>query len=145
MDTRFWISGVVSFVLMMAVGFVVHGMLLHDDYLQTKLFRSPEASQAYFPYMLLAHILMGFAFAWIYRQGISPGESWVSQGIRFGIAVSLLMTIPMYLIYYAVQPMPGMLVAKQIVFDIIAVLITALVVAFINKTRVQATMPNKSV
>ena len=134
MDIKFWISGVVSFILMMAAGFVIHGMLLHDDYLQTKLFRSPEGSETYFPYMLLAHILMGFAFAWIYRQGISPGESWVSQGIRFGAAISLLMTIPMYLIYYAVQPMPGMLVAKQIIFDVIAVLITAVVVAFINKT-----------
>jgi hypothetical protein len=43
------------------------------------------------------------------------------------------MTIPIYLIYYAVQPMPGAVVAKQIVFDVVAVLIMGIVVAWINR------------
>ena len=41
----------------------------------------------------------------------------LGQGVRYGIAVSVLAVIPMYLIYYAVQRMPEALVAKQIVFD----------------------------
>jgi hypothetical protein len=73
--------------------------------------------------MVLAHTLFGFAFTWLYRQGKTAGASTLGQGVRFGLAVAVLMTIPTYLIYYAVQPTPGALAAKQIVFDSIAVVL----------------------
>ena len=41
----------------------------------------------------------------------------LQQGIRYGIAIALLAPVPVYLIYYAVQQLPGMMVVKQIVFD----------------------------
>jgi len=53
--------------------------------------------------------------------------------LRYGIAIAVLMTIPTYLIYYAVQPIPGALVAKQIVFDTIAALIMGIVVAWTSQ------------
>ena len=55
--------------------------------------------------------------------------------MRFGLAVALLTVIPMYLIYYAVQPMPGNLVAKQIIFDTIAMVIMGIACAWINQVR----------
>jgi hypothetical protein len=137
MNKKFLITGLVCTIVAFVVSFIVHGVLLASDYtaLAAKgMFRTPEDSAGYFPFMILAHVLIGFAFAWIYMQGISAGQSWVSQGIRYAIAVICLTTIPMYLIYYAVQPMPGMTVAKQIVFDAIGMMITGLVAAFINKT-----------
>jgi hypothetical protein len=45
----------------------------------------------------------------------------------------VLAVIPTYLIYYAVQPMPGALVAKQIVYELIAMVIMGIVVAWINQ------------
>ncbi len=45
----------------------------------------------------------------------------------------MLVTIPTYLIYYAVQPMPGMVVAKQIVFDSIGMVLLGIVAAWINQ------------
>src|SRR5438128_300723 len=61
------------------------------------------------------------------------GEAVAGQGIRFGIAVICLTTVPLYLIYYVVQPMPGATVAKQIVFDGILVLILGAIVAFMYR------------
>jgi hypothetical protein len=55
--------------------------------------------------------------------------------VRFGLAVSALSVIPTYLIYFAVQPMPGDLVAKQMVFDTIATVIMGIVCAWINQDR----------
>lgn len=134
MDRKFWISGVACTIAAFALSFVVHGILLHADYAQLpNLFRPEVEAQGYFHFMVIAHIFIGFAFAWIYRQGISSGTPWFIQGIRFGVAVACLVTIPTYLIYYTVQPMPGMMVAKQIVFDGIAVILTGLVAAFINR------------
>ncbi len=50
--------------------------------------------------------------------------------------MTVLIPIPIYLIHYAVQPMPGMLVAKQIVFDAIGMLLLGIVAAWINQRDV---------
>ena len=134
MGGRFWISVVVMFVLCLATGFVVHGMLLHGDYSQLpNLLRTETDAQGYFGWMLLGDLLMGFGLTWIYVKGREPGKPSVSQGLRFGIAIAMLMTVPIYLIYYAVQPWPGAVVVKQIVYDGIGVLIKGVVVALINQ------------
>ena len=134
MGGRFWISVVVMTVLSFLSGFVIHGLLLHGDYAQLPGLLRPEAeAPGYFGWMILADLLMGFGLTWIYLKGREPGRPPLGQGLRFGLAVSVLMTIPMYLIYYAVQPWPGAVVVKQIVYDTISVLVMGVVVAFINQ------------
>lgn len=133
MDKKFWIAGAAAFILSFATGFVGHGLLLHNDYGQIpNLMRTEADAMGYFPFMLLSHLIKGFAFAWVYQRGVS-GAPWLGQGVRYGIAMALLITIPLYLVYYAVQPMPGSLVVKQIVVDSISTLLMAVVVAFICK------------
>lgn len=68
------------------------------------------------------------AFVWIYRQGREDRPP-VGQGLRYGLAVAALAVVPKYLIYYAVQPLPGALVVKQIVLDTIVVVVIGIVVA----------------
>jgi magnesium-transporting ATPase (P-type) len=138
MNKNFFIAWIVVFVAWMAGSFLVHGVLLHEGYAQLpNLFRSEADAQKYFPLMLLAHLLMAGAFAWIYSRGIEAG-SWLAQGIRFGVAVALLMTVPMYTIYYVVQPLPGMHVVKQAVFDSILVVLLGVIVAFVYRPRAAA-------
>ena len=60
-------------------------------------------------------------------------SSWLMQGLRFGLAIALLATVPNYLIYFAVQPNPGLLVVKQIVFDTLAMLATGAAAAALNR------------
>ena len=133
MNKKFLISVVVMFVLSMGLGFLVHGLLLNQAYTQLQgLFRTPQDAQAYFPFMLLAHVFIAFGFVWIYERG-KEDKPFLTQGIRFGLAVAVLSTIPMYLIYYAVQPMPAAVVYKQIVFDTLSVLLMGVVVAWLNK------------
>ena len=133
MNKKFLLSVVVIFVLSMALGFLVHGVLLNPAYTQLQgLFRTPQDAQAYFPFMLLAHVFIAFGFVWIYQRG-KEDKPFLAQGIRFGMAVAVLMTIPMYLIYYAVQPMPAPLVFKQIVFDTLGMLLMGIAVARLNQ------------
>jgi drug/metabolite transporter (DMT)-like permease len=122
------------FVAAMLLGFLVHGMLLHGAYakLVPEVFRAPDDAQHYFPYMLLAHLFIAIGFTWIYRAG-RDNRPWVGQGLRFGLAVAVLTTIPTYLIYFAVQPLPSDLVAQQIVYDTISMVILGLVVAAVNR------------
>jgi hypothetical protein len=137
-NKRFFITWAVIFVAWMIGSIVVHGVLLHDDYAKLPNLMRPEAeAQRYFPLMILAHIIMSGAFAWIYSRGVEDAP-WAPQGIRYGVAVALLAIVPMYLIYYVVQPMPGVTVAKQIVFDSIVIVILGLIAAFLYRSPARA-------
>lgn len=133
MNKKFIISVIVIFVLAMGLSFLVHGFLLAPSYVELKgMMRTPEDSQAFFPYMLLAHVFIAFGFVWIYNKG-KEDKPFLSQGICYGIAIATITAIPMYLIYYAVQPMPGILVVKQLIFDSVTYVVLGIVVAWINK------------
>ena len=133
MNKRFFIAWVVVFVVWFLGSYVVHGLLLHDDYMRlSNLFRSEGDSMKFFPLMILAHIIMSAAFAWIYSRGVEA-LPWLAQGIRYGLAIVLLTVLPTYLIYYVVQPMPGATVAKQIVFDGILIVILGVIVAYVYR------------
>ena len=130
---RFVIAWIVIFVAWFAGSFVVHGVLLHGDYASLpNLFRTESEAQSFFPLMVLAHVLLAGSFVWIYARG-AEDKPWFPQGIRFGIAIALLTVVPLYLIYYVVQPMPGATVARQIAFDGILTLVLASIVAFIYR------------
>ena len=134
MGGRFWISVVVMFVVSFALGFVVHGVLLHSDYAALPNLLRPEAeAQHYFRWMFLANALIGLGMTWVYRKGREAGKPFLGQGLRFGLALAVLITIPTYLIYYAVEPWPGAVVVKQIVYDGIGMLLMGVVVAAINQ------------
>jgi len=138
MNKKFIIAWIVIFIVWFAGSFVVHGVLLHDDYSKlTNLFRSEADAQKYMPLMILAHVLLSGALVWIYARGVEA-KPWLPQGIRFGVAVALLTIVPTYLIYYVVQPMPGATVAKQIVFDGVLMLLLASVTAFIYRQPAQS-------
>ena len=132
MNKKFLIAWLVMFVLYLAFGFIVHGILLHDDYLATGIMRPEEQQQGMMGLMILAHVMLAGAFTWIYARGVE-NKPWLGQGLRYGLAVAFLAVIPLYLIYYVVQPLPSDLVAKQVVFDTIATLILGSVVAFLYR------------
>jgi len=126
------ISAVVMFVMAWALSFVVHELLLKSDYAVTQGMRSPAEVMSRIHFLILAHAFFGAAFAWIYFQG-KEDKPWLTQGIRFGLAVACLAVIPMYLIYHVVTPVPLMLAFKQIVLDTIRVVLMGIVLAWINR------------
>jgi hypothetical protein len=141
MNKQFVLSVVVVFVVAMLVGMVVHGMMLHGDYdkLAGTVFRTPADSQQHFIYIIAAHLSMAIGLTWVYRQGRTAAP-WMGQGVRFGIALWVLITIPTYLIYFAVQPLPSDMVAKQVFLDGIGNLVIGLATAFMNRGGASAPM-----
>jgi hypothetical protein len=136
MDKRFWISGVVMTIATALLGFVVHGLLLADDYntLVGTVMRSPQEANGMMHWMLLADACIGFAMTWIYRQGIGPSAT-LGQGVRFGIAVAFLTVIPQFLIYWVVTKMPAGIVHKQLIFDSLRMVALGVLVAYLNPRR----------
>ena len=138
MNRKFAIAWLVVFVVWMLGSFIVHGTLLHADYSKLPTLFRPEADAGqYFPFMILAHVIMAGAFAWVYSRGVEA-KPWLGQGIRFGLVIALLTVVPMYTIYYCVQPMPGILALKQIVFDGVLLLVLGAVAAFLYRNDKRA-------
>jgi hypothetical protein len=138
MNKAFVLSVVVVFVVSMVLGFVVHGLLLGQQYASMGgLFRGPEDQQHHFLYMITAHVIMAIGWTWVYRIG-RENKPWIGQGVRFGLAIAVLATIPTYLIYFAVQPLASDLVAMQIVMDTICSVILGIVVAAMNRDPLPA-------
>lgn len=135
MNKKFVISSLVSAFAALMIGFVVHAVMLQADYARLpSIFRPETEAQGYFGFMLFAHLLIGIGLTWIYRMGHQAGKGVVSQGLRFGAAIAVVSTVPMYLIYFAVQRLPSDLVAQQIMFDTLGMLLMGILVAWLNKT-----------
>jgi hypothetical protein len=133
MSKKFIIAWIVLFVAWFLGSFVVHGLLLRSDYMQlANLFRTEGDEQKYFPLMILAHVILSGALVWIYARG-AEAKPWMAQGVRFGIAVALLTSVPTYMIYFVVQPMPGDVVIKQIVCDGVLMVVLGMIVAWLHR------------
>ena len=133
MDRKFVISFAVILILLWFAGFLVHGVLLYNDYAQLpNLMRPQDSFHTLWPFMLLARIFQSFAFCYIYIKGVED-KPWLPQGLRYGIVIALLTIVPTYLIYYVVMPYPPVLAIKQIVFEGVVVVLLGIVVAWINR------------
>ena len=98
--------------------------------------RGPQQAQAFLPYMLAAHLLIGFGMTWLYRQVAPQGESSLVRGLRFGAGFALAATIPGYLIYYAVQPWPPALIHKQMLYGTAVALVLGMLLGYLQPRRV---------
>jgi uncharacterized protein YqhQ len=135
MSKKFLVAWIVLFAAWFLGSFVVHGVLLRSDYMQlTNLFRVEGDQRTYFPLMIVAHVVLAGAFVWIYARG-AEAKPWVAQGLRFGLAVALLTVVPTYMIYFVIQPMPGDVVVKQIVYDGVLTIILGMIVAWLYDTQ----------
>lgn len=139
MDKRFWICGAIMSLAALLLDFLIHGLLLQADYdalVPGGFVRAPADAQRYLPYMLAAHVLIGFGLTWLFGMVSAGRRANASLGLRFGAAVAVLATLPGYLIYYAVQPWPATLVHKQMLLGTIAMLLLGLLVAYLQPRRV---------
>lgn len=126
---RFALTFGVVLVVTFGGNFVIHALLLHADYAQyPSLLRPQEEANQYMPFMSLAFVAFSLAFAWIYAHGVED-KPWLGQGLRFGLAAWLLVSVSRYLIYYAVQPWQAGIVLKQIGYELPLLLITGVVAA----------------
>jgi len=135
MNKKYFLIAFIIFVLWMAGSFLVHEILLASEYESVAhLYRSDADMQSRTHWMLLAHVFLAAAFTWIYARGVNSSP-WPGQGLRYGIAICFLYAVPIFLVYYTIQPLPSTLVIKQIIFEGSLVILLGLVVAFMYKNK----------
>lgn len=138
MNKRFWLCSIVTGIAALVLDFLIHGLLLQRDYaalVARGLVRGAEDGMRHLPWMLLAHVLTGFGLTWLYSL-VHQHATTPRDGLRFGAVMALTATIPGYLVFYALQPWPVQLFAKQIALGITATLMLGLLLSWLEPRRV---------
>lgn len=106
---------IVVFVVANITGFLIHAALLAPDYMAVKEHYRPEGQEK-MTWICLAYLAFAIGSVIVYAKGVEA-KPWLGQGIRFGILMWLVLTVPSFFIAYAVQPVPTMLMVKQVLFE----------------------------
>src|SRR5690606_1623053 len=143
MGKRFWICGVVVSFAALLLTFLVHALLLGGHYAELgAMYRDADDGARRFGWLLLAHALIGFAMTWIFARGFDHGRSTMAQGLRFGLAMALFGPVPAILLQYAMQPVPGALIARQALLGTLAMLLLGMLLAWLQPRRVALADPD---
>lgn len=93
---KFLTAVVVVFVMTAVLSFLIHGVLLQRLYQATpQLLRGPADFNAHALFLLASFFVFALGFVWIYAYGVEA-KPWVAQGIRYGIAVWLIVSVSRY-------------------------------------------------
>jgi len=136
MDKRFWMCGIVVAAAALILGFLVHGVALRADYQAlATLYRSREAATAQAAWILPAYLLLGLAMTWLYRRMPAGDGVDLGRGARFGLAVGLVSYVPWHLLAYVAQPLPLSLMVRQALFDLAAMVMLGVLLAWLQPHR----------
>src|SRR5204863_3257324 len=83
---------VVVFIAANIFGFLIHAVLLKADYLPIAGYYRPMGQEKML-FLVLAYLSFAIGSVWVYAKGV-VNKSWLGQGIRFGIAMWLILAIP---------------------------------------------------
>jgi len=129
------IASVVVFVLFTVLDFVLHGILLRDLYAETAhLWRPAETLSGLAWIIWVVDALIAFLFVWLYGKGWEAGKPWLGQGLRFGLVVGLLFSLPMGFSMYAIMPIPLSLGLGWFVGALVEFIIAGIAVAMVFRS-----------
>jgi hypothetical protein len=130
---RVALAAVAAWVLYFGFGYVVHGVLLRDLYMEHVAHVRPEAeAQAILPVAFGFSLIGFFAFAYAYAKGYE-GSSGVQEGLRFGVLVGILLCCFAGIWQYMVWPAHTSLLIAWLIDYIVEFAIYGAVVGAIYK------------
>ncbi len=107
---RFVTTGIAAFVVIAVVEFVIHGVLLSGVYQRTASAFRPEAdARRLFWLFYLGYLVFAFFFTFIYTKGYERDRGGLSQGLRFGFYVGVMIGALESFVWYVVLPIPAVL------------------------------------
>ena len=127
---KYGIAVVISYVAMMLLGYLLHGVMLKATYatLPAAMMRSEADFGAHFHWLALGYLILALAATWIYAYGVE-NRPWMAQGIRYGLALWALVTLYPNFVMFAVQPWDRMVMVKSTLADLVIMLVAGLCIA----------------
>src|ERR1700687_5410936 len=126
---RLVLTIIVVFVLANLLGFFIHAIWLKQDYLPiAQHYRAPGEQKML--WIVLAYISFAIGSVLVYARGVEDKPP-LGQGLRFGLLMFLILTVPTFFIAYAVQPVPAVLMSKQVLAELADKILLGIVTAFV--------------
>ena len=130
---KFLVRTLVVAVAMFVLGFVGHQLLLGHDYVAIEpIMRNKSDMLLHMPFALINSLVVSGALVWIYSQ-LRADQPWPLQGVRFGLAIWAVSTVPLYLTNYTIEPWPGIFVVKILTWELLALVILGVLTAALAK------------
>lgn len=126
---RLILTIIVVFVLANFTGFFIHGIWLRQDYLPIAQHYRPD-DQIKMPFIVLGYLSFAIGAVLIYARGVE-NRPLLGQGARFGLLMFLVLAVPSFFIAYAVQPVPAVLMSKQVLAELVNKVLLGIVMAFL--------------
>ena len=128
---RFIIAGLAVFILIQAIDWLVHGVLLASWYQEIKGLWRPDMMD-FMWIMVLGSLFYSFMFVFIFTRGYE--ERGVAEGARYGLFIGLLFNVTGILGQYAMYPIPFTLSMIWLAYGVIEMVIAGIVTAAIYRT-----------
>ena len=131
--TRVAMAALAAWVLYMVVGYLVHGVLLRDLYMEyAGVMRLEVEAQAILPVNFGVVLVGFFAFAYAYAKGYEGGNG-LQEGLRFGVLVGIMLCTFGAIWQYMVWPAGRRLLAAWLIDYIVEFALYGIVVGLIYK------------
>ncbi|HKE59613.1 MAG TPA: hypothetical protein VKB46_23040 [Pyrinomonadaceae bacterium] len=128
---RLVLTIIVVFVVANFTGYFIHAIWLRNEYATVANLYRPEGQEK-MPFIVLAYLAFAIGAVWTYAHGVEE-KPWLGQGVRFGIALWLILSVPWFFITYAVQPIPLILLAKQVLSEVVDKIFLGIVIALLYR------------
>ncbi len=126
---RLILTIVVIFLLANFSGFFIHAIWLKQDYMPIAQHYRPEGQEK-MHFIALAYLSFAIGSVLVYARGVEDKPA-LGQGLRFGLLMFLILTVPSFFIAYAVQPVPAVLMSKQVLAELVDKILLGIVTAFL--------------
>jgi hypothetical protein len=118
MNKRFWMAVAACYVTGHVLGFLIHGVGLDATYKAlAAIFRPKAEMDALMWLMFVSSALAVFAFCFIFTKGYE-GRG-VTEGVRYGLWVALLVGIPGAMDQFWIYPVPAELAIKWAIANVV--------------------------
>ena len=136
---RYIAASLAVYVIYLALGFLIHGVILAPTYQSIKgVWRPDLTSKMWIEWM--DGFLISFLFTYIFTKGYE-GKG-IMEGVRFGLIVGLLISIPVAYGTYMIIPIPYYLALEWFLYGTAQAMVLGVVAAAVYKPA-EAPAPGK--
>ena len=127
---------VAVFGILVVTCFLIHGLMLKEAYQATaSLWRPMEDMKSFMWMWWVLYLVNALILPYFYSKGYESGKSPLGQGLRFGLAVGLLLSTGMSLGTYLMIAMPASLALIWFSTGMIQYTIIGIVIALIHQPK----------
>ena len=131
---RWALATVGAFAVLFTTGFLIHHLWLGEFYhAHAQWWRPAGEMPSMLPVLFTAQLALAALLSAVYAKGYEPNKGGVGQGVRFGVLVGLLLTLPCSLMNHVIYPYPTSLIMRWLIGGLAEIILAGGVIGAIYR------------